>query len=62
LSGSLALRGLEVSDIIVFEDECNGFICFLHVKSSKFTVLPSEMQASPDEKLSKNAPKLTFFL
>jgi hypothetical protein len=43
LSGSLALRGLEVRDIVVFDDECNGFICFLHLKSSKFKVFSSKM-------------------
>ena len=62
MSGSFALRGLEVSVIVVFDDGCNGFICFLHVKSSKFTVFLLEIQVSPDVKLSKSASKLAFFL
>lgn len=61
MSGLFAQRGLEVMVIVVFDDGCNGFICFLHVKSSKFKVFSPKRQASPHAKLPKTASKLAFF-
>jgi hypothetical protein len=56
----LTLAGLDVNDIIIFDDGCDGFICFPHWKSSKIKVFSAVSEENLHRKLLKKEVRAKF--
>ena len=54
------LAGLDVKVMFILDDDCDGFICFPHWKSSKIPVASAVFEAGLHTKLLKKEARAKF--